>query len=744
MPVPSEPQRKLFRTDMTKILYRALLSLLLFTGVRQDVLAQLAVSDNHTAKELVDFLVGANISTLNPVLNCHPLHAGKFQAANSNLGLPEGIVLGTGEVRTNPILFTTGVNGASSLAVTNQNQSLNGDADLSNLIGGTQTLDACVLEFDFVADIDTTSVLSFRYIFGSEEYPLFTCSQFNDVFGFLITGPNGVPQNIALVPGTNIPVAINSINSGVASGSYSIATCNAMGPGSPFPQYFINNLAGGGTTVTLDGFTTVLEANAVIHPCDTYHMKLGIANAVDNGLQSAVFLEKNSFSIDSVFISLTDFIVSDSGYLVEGCTPAVITASRTNAGPKQKKICLEYTGTAVNGTDYPFLADSLVIAPGALSASLILDPLQDNIPEPGFETIKITRVNCCTRHPMDSLNIKVRDSLKIALLSPDVDICGSDSVLLHVAGDSAFAYSWSPAGFVRDPTSMKTFGFPAATTLFTVTASFKGCPEVSRSLLARVEPVPDVNVMADTTLCLKDPLRIRVSVSPDSFPSYSYQWTPATGLGDPFAKEPEFFLSTPGSYPFRLEVTTPLGCRGTDSITVTARPGIRITGLTQDFVAAYGSRAVLNVATSEPGYYAWFPTGMLDFPNTSSPQVRFVSDSAMFTVVVLNHWGCADTGYVRMNIDYRMAEFIPSVFTPNGDGLNDRFRIGSAGFQRLLEFRIFNRWGQEIFTTTDINAGWDGSYKGMPQESGVYHYLIRVARPDGSIRSYKGDVSLIR
>jgi len=96
------------------------------------------------------------------------------------------------------------------------------------------------------------------------------------------------------------------------------------------------------------------------------------------------------------------------------------------------------------------------------------------------------------------------------------------------------------------------------------------------------------------------------------------------------------------------------------------------------------------------------------------------------------------------NVDYTDAIFVPSAFTPNGDGKNDIFKVGSISFQKLEEFRIFNRWGQEVFYTTDPKKGWDGTFNGQSQEMGVYNYIIRLAYPDGKVDTYKGSVTLIR
>jgi len=96
-----------------------------------------------------------------------------------------------------------------------------------------------------------------------------------------------------------------------------------------------------------------------------------------------------------------------------------------------------------------------------------------------------------------------------------------------------------------------------------------------------------------------------------------------------------------------------------------------------------------------------------------------------------------------VDVDYRDNLFVPSGFSPNGDGKNDLFRVANLTFQKIVEFRVFNRWGQEIFNANS-NVGWDGAWKGEPQDMGEYSYQIRVGFPDGYVESYKGSVTLIR
>lgn len=88
---------------------------------------------------------------------------------------------------------------------------------------------------------------------------------------------------------------------------------------------------------------------------------------------------------------------------------------------------------------------------------------------------------------------------------------------------------------------------------------------------------------------------------------------------------------------------------------------------------------------------------------------------------------------------------IPNAFTPNNDGQNDYFKIINFTSQKLIEFKVFNRWGTILFQTKDPREGWDGKFKGQLQPLGVYGYVIRIAYPASEvIETYKGTVTLIR
>ena len=186
--------------------------------------------------------------------------------------------------------------------------------------------DVAALEFDFVPTSDS---IIFEYIFGSEEYPEFVCSSFNDVFGFFLTGQNpdaGQPsynnKNLALLPNSNIPITINNVNGGYTNYFYTDETeCNLSNS-----EYYVDNT--GGRWVKYDGYTVPLTAAARVVPNTVYHLLIAIADASDYSLDSGVFLKANSLSavIDTIYDTVcygecyqfVDTTVCDAGVYVHG------------------------------------------------------------------------------------------------------------------------------------------------------------------------------------------------------------------------------------------------------------------------------------------------------------------------------------------------------------------------------------------------------------------------------------------
>ncbi len=391
----------------------------------QEVSAQIPVEYqvdiNYTPEQLVqEVLIGGGIQTSNIVLSKGAnISRGKF-SGTSNIGIESGVILSSGDARK-----SKGPNNSPSAG---QNNGTAGDADLNQLASGN-TNDACVLEFDFVPESNT---VEFRYVFASEEYPEYVGS-INDVFGFFISGPgiygpfSNNSQNIAYIPGVLPPaiVSINTVNHQTNS------------------QFYVNN--GGGQTIQYDGFTTVLTARAVVQPCQTYHIKLAIADMVDFIYDSGVFLEANSFTSVGLGANI-GFTHMEVDTAVEGCNSANVTFKLFQITPVDYPINLTIGGTAENGVDYVSIPETLIIPQGQDSVILTIDPIED-MPEDYTETVTLVYNSSMCGTVLDTIVMYIKDLQPFSsAASSGQDILCGDTIVLEAAGDGGqvpYYYLWS-------------------------------------------------------------------------------------------------------------------------------------------------------------------------------------------------------------------------------------------------------------------------------------------------------------
>ena len=400
----------------------------IFIFCNGNVDAQLTVSNTLTPVQLVQqVLLGAGINAFNITYTGDTGAIGSFNGVSSNIGLAGGVLLTSGKIWNAP-----GPNNSCSATGCN---STAGDSMLNTIISGT-TYDAAILEFDFVPIGDT---VKFRYVFASEEYNEFVNSTFNDVFAFFISGPGIVGSpNIALIPLTATPVSINNVNNGnSACGVAPSGPCNNC-------AYFLDNT--NGTTVQYDAFTTPLVALHWVIPCDTYHIKIAIADVGDCVYDSGVMLEQGSFTGGNVFLS--SHTSSNDTVAVKGCTTATVLFTLANPPLNDTTIYFTIGGTATDSIDYAYLPDSIVIPAGQTVDSITIIPLLDT----GsiiLQTviIGVTFPTGCSTMVTDSITILIirPDTLHVSVLPTDTTICYGQPLAIVATGTGgygAYLYTW--------------------------------------------------------------------------------------------------------------------------------------------------------------------------------------------------------------------------------------------------------------------------------------------------------------
>jgi gliding motility-associated-like protein len=256
----------------------------------------------------------------------------------------------------------------------------------------------------------------------------------------------------------------------------------------------------------------------------------------------------------------------------------------------------------------------------------------------------------------------------------------------------------------------------------------------------------DVNVTPEQeTICLNDRVRA-VATGIGETVGETFLWFPdanssASDLSCTNCATPEITPTTPGPHVYTVVRTDSYGCVDTTSITINVRalPNVVITN-GDTVVVRYGEE--LQLLSEGAIRYSWSPSWGMTNPNISSPAIK-PSETALYTVNGLDEFGCGNKDEIYVIVDYSHNLFIPTAFSPNGDGNNDIFRIANFGYQRVSEFRVYNRWGQEVYSARD-NNGWNGTFRGEDQDNGTYHYIIKAAFADGHVQTFKGDVILMR
>ncbi len=318
-----------------------------------------------------------------------------------------------------------------------------------------------------------------------------------------------------------------------------------------------------------------------------------------------------------------------------------------------------------------------------------------------------------------------------------------------------FDYHWFPGNNLQDSNAQSPTAYiPRSIDYAVFTVGRNGCRVVDT--LHIVVPDHKLNVgPVDTIACVKQIVPLHATGGD------AYQWyevhggafsdasgtLTCTDCADPIARPPVtttyavvFSNNVGQGAPINPSYTS--GCPDTLQVTVYVNPLPEVGIDTRDTTIKYGK--TVQIFAHGAQNYSWSPAVSLSDPNSPAPLARPV-ETTKYIVYGKDTNGCVGSDSVQIAIDYRDVILVPSAFSPNGDSRNDIFKISSGlGLNKLLEFRVFNRWGQEVFSTTDANVGWDGKWKGEDQEVGNYQYIIRIGYADRMTEVFKGDVTLVR
>ncbi len=321
----------------------------------------------------------------------------------------------------------------------------------------------------------------------------------------------------------------------------------------------------------------------------------------------------------------------------------------------------------------------------------------------------VQAVNGCTLH-YDTARITVDPGMT---LGADTLICRDDMLTLNPQPHGGFiAWQWQDGSFLPQ------FDVTETGTYHLLAQSVNGCMWAD-TIHVSVDSLPPIR---DTTVCEND-LDFRISMPKGHL---SYQWS--NGAGTPSTEITEAGVYT-------VTVHTMHGCLISDTISVTVLPGPH-PELGPDTMICFAGGDTLSLYPGAFNHYQWQDYSIRPYYTAQKPGI--------YQVLVTDENGCTQTSTIEIQNDDCNLIHLPNIFTPNGDGVNDLFRIlGNTAHMQDVSFGIFDRWGQQVFFTDDQNRGWDGTCKSKDVATGTYVYLLRY-----SINSkpylLKGNVHLVR
>ncbi|RME98330.1 MAG: gliding motility-associated C-terminal domain-containing protein [Bacteroidetes bacterium] len=246
-------------------------------------------------------------------------------------------------------------------------------------------------------------------------------------------------------------------------------------------------------------------------------------------------------------------------------------------------------------------------------------------------------------------------------------------------------------------------------------------------------------------LCRGDSVRLSATAA-GTYPIVAYSWSPEAYILSG-ATTPSPWVSPPTTTPFTLSLTNSVGCQLDTTIVLEVTNTVPLIAVTptRDTILP-GELVQLNATLRFDLTYAWSPATSLDAADVYNP-VASPENTTLYTLVVTDRNGCTATDsslIVVLNSPCRRPYvFVPTAFSPNGDQLNDELRVAGNVIDEFF-LAIYNRWGEEVFSTRDQREGWDGTYRGKALPSDVYGYYLEVRCVDGVRFQDKGNISLLR
>ncbi|MEM1325501.1 MAG: choice-of-anchor L domain-containing protein [Bacteroidota bacterium] len=670
---------------------------------------------------------------------------GSFSGGEEAISVDKGIVFTTGRLedigRPNFNSSTTGM--------------LYGLANAPYLQQAVRTPsihDVVGIEFDF---IPTNQFVGFNYVFASEEYCEFVGSEFNDAFGFFISGPgiegDGFDNsiNIAKIPESDEIVSINTVNH-LENSSYFINNFTPLDANACNVEYDPQSLS----TIEFDGFTTTLQAVIRVIPCETYRIRLVVGDVSDTLLDSAVFLEGKSFESTGIASVEANVRGNDGDTVYENCLEGEFIFFKSRFAGRGQEVALNYIiqGTATPGVDYELIPDTVTILSSSFRSVLPITIIPDTITEEREYIEIIIETITCDCVTQDTARLYIEDSKEdIGLSFDDAVVCAGQPFTFGpdvATGVEPLIYVWDTG----DSTATITDQITSPQSYKVIVSDFCGAID-SAQVNVRLQEIPSLSIDGSFDWCEGRPLQELLIDLPGQAPwslDFSVDGSSPFSIDGITLNPFSLPLDRPGRYEFvgfndEYCVGNVQGTVNVEALTF----DLEYQSLPPSCINASDGQITLEVIGGvAPFQFDW---GM---ENQAASTLDGLLEG-IYSVTVSDELGCIVSDSIlvvpplpdaRCRIDLEANLYIPTAFSPNEDTTNDQFTVFPK-FGGLIEqatFQIFDRWGDLIFQSETITQEEKVFWDGGDMQTGVYVCVVALELVNGDIEYVGQEVVLTK
>lgn len=373
-----------------------------------------------------------------------------------------------------------------------------------------------------------------------------------------------------------------------------------------------------------------------------------------------------------------------------------------------------------------------------------------NYQDSGTFQIRLVGSNStCPRSDTLYDTIRVEPEVKVINLFDSL-ICLGDSIRLvgNSLGTGDLFYWSSFSNFSTVLNTINDSSISILPTLASQTYYFKAEKSICKDSTQQIIETQDVEVFVDdyTSICIGDTISLQAT---NNGILLSYFWAPndsiITGQNTSIIS-----IAPKNSIHFNVNVQSELGCKDSDTAFIEVNQPAFTDAIIQLTLDTIYSGQVTQLSTNRNGSnltYLWAPASSLDNPTAANPTASPTQSTIYRVTITDNNTGCEVFSLRRVSVfEINCGEpeiFIPTAFTPNNDGSNDQLFVRGV-YLSEIEFEVYNRWGELVFKTNNINQGWDGTYKGNDLTTDVFNYFLKVTCFDGQDFFKKGNITLIR